>query len=181
MTLEQMDAKVNHLLLSGDAGLGSDMDASGFLVGSEDGMALKSDGFFGDLQKVASASRPQKRKSAGANEAQPESDSGDLEEDDDGSNKAEAKAWFDVASETQKFKRCAETTASKMKTRVTNQLKLMRDQLDVTRNMALGSDMVETKIAQNRTNALNIIANAGPDEWTQYCNDLNTPLACLCL
>ena len=85
---------------------------------------------------------------------------------------------FDVASETQRFKRRADTSCTKIKARMEALIQQMQGQLDVSRNM-MHEDLVETEIVHHRLQALRIIATKPQSEYSAYLESIAATLVCI--
>ena len=172
LTQEQLEERARNLVFSGhDQGFGSDISATAANLvsgGDEDGNeGLRASVAVSSLQGLAN---PRRLSTGSGSRATVDSSSGDDDADaepSDGKGGRGAAKWFDVASETQKFKRRVETLCTRMKTRMNQLSQQMQDQLDVSRNMA-HVDLVETKIVHHRLRALRIIASGEQAEYSTY-------------
>ena len=132
----QLEDRTRSLVLSGhDQGFGSDLGAAVDLLGddddADDAQGLRAPVAIANVQDLA---RPSRRLSTGS-ASKTAGDTGDSSDYDSGSDRKKGKR-FDVASETQKFKRRAETLCTKMRTRMDQLVQQMQGQLDVSRNMS---------------------------------------------
>ena len=168
--------KTDNLVLTGGHGLGDDLNPGG--EDSEDDEDA-------DKLDIRAAMRPEQlqgmikqgraRRLSGKSAGSGAADAADDSEAESGndSNAEPRDEWFDVASETQKIKRLFQQSINKMRTRMNSQYDAMRSQLDVSRNATSNAtDLVETKIARNRAEALLIIKDRVQDAWQGYCKTL---------
>lgn len=177
----QLEDRTRSLVLSGhDQGFGSNLGAAGVDLladdAGDDAQGLRAPVAIANVQDLA---RPSRRLSTGS-ASKTAGETGDESSDDEGSdgNNAARDKWFDVASETQKLKRRAETVCTKMRTRMDQLIQQMQGQLDVSRNMS-HEDLVETKIVYHRLQALKIIAGKPQAEYSSYLQTLTATLVCM--
>ena len=173
--------KIDNLVLTGNHGLGDDLNPGG--QDSEDDEDA-------DNFDIRAAMRPEQlqgmikqgraRRLSGKSAGSGAADADDSEAESANDSNAEPRdEWFDVASETQKIKRLFQQSINKMRTRVNSQYDAMRSQLDVSRNATSNAtDLVETKIARNRAEALLIIKDRVQDTWQGYCRTLAKAAEC---
>ena len=128
----QLEDRTRSLVLSRhDQGFGSDLGAAVDLLGDDGDDAGEAQGLRAPvaIANVQDLARPSRRLSTGS-ASKTAGDTGDSSDDDSGSDREKGK-WFDVASETQKFKRRAETLCTKMRTRMDQLIQQRQGQLDV--------------------------------------------------
>ncbi|CAE7271941.1 unnamed protein product [Symbiodinium sp. KB8] len=146
----QLEDRTRSLVLSRhDQGFGSDLGAAVDLLGDDGDDAGEAQGLRAPvaIANVQDLARPSRRLSTGS-ASKTAGDTGDSSDDDSGSDREKGK-WFDVASETQKFKRRAETLCTKMRTRM--------DQLIQQRSVQRLRKPGDHQCAEEEVNAMKVL------------------------
>ena len=177
----QLEDRARSLVLSGhDHGFGSSLNPTAVdLLGDDDADApsgLRAPVAVANVQDLMTPARRLSTGSASRTAGETGEDSSD--DSDSGSQEPGKGKWFDVASETQRFKRRADTSCTKIKARMEALIQQMQGQLDVSRNM-MHEDLVETEIVHHRLQALRIIATKPQSEYSAYLESIAATLVCI--